>query len=413
MKRCRAALAVAAGVALAMAWPSARQRDVIIDVIIIEAERLVTATAAPALPGFVLVRDGKIESVSRTIPRGVEGARRLKARVVTPGLIDARTTLGLAGLTPVDDESNEASAPNQAHLRAVDAYNLREPLLRAALQSGVTTVQTGPGRADSIGGQVGIFHTAGESVSDATIRFPSALVLSLTEAAKTTYAGAAPKVPTTRMANVGLIRQAFVDAGQYARRLKDAKPPDRDLKHDALVEVLERRIPALVTAERVDEIATALRLRDEFGFRLLLAGANDATLIADRLASNQVPVLAGPPTDGPVESGTPQERARVPALLDRAGVRFAIVSGDGRVRPRVTLLQQVAGAVASGLPADAALSAVTIHAARILGLDDRLGSIERGKDADLVLFDGDPLSYATHVTAVLIGGRVVFERSGS
>lgn len=404
----RAAFALAASVAAAVAWPSAQG-----DMLIIEAERIVTATAAPELRGFVLVRDGKIESVSRTIPRGVEAARRLKARVVMPGLIDARTTLGLAGLIPSDDDSNEASAPNQAHLRAVDAYNLREPLLRAALQSGVTTVQTGPGRADSIGGQAGIFHTAAESVREATIRFPSALVLSLTEAAKTTYAGAAPKVPTTRMANVGLIRQAFVDAGQYARRLKDAKPPDRDLKHDALVEVLERRIPAVVTAERVDEIATALRLRDEFGFRLILAGANDSALLAERLASGQVAVLAGPPTDAPVEGGTPQERVRVPALLDRAGVPFAIVSGDGRERRRMTLLQQVASAVAAGLRPDAALTAVTINAARLLGLDNRLGSIEQGKDADLVLFDGDPLSYAAHVTLVIIGGRVVYERTGS
>jgi imidazolonepropionase-like amidohydrolase len=404
----RMAVALAA-IAVSVAWPSARAGDVLI----VEAEHILTSTAAPTAAGFVVVRDGKIESVTRTIPRGVQAARRLKARVVTPGLIDARTTLGLAGLISVDDDSNEASAPNQAHLRAVDAYNLREPLLRAALQSGVTTVQSGPGRADSIGGQAGIFHTAGESVGAATIRFPSALVLSLTEAAKTTYAGAAPKLPTTRMANVGLIRQAFVDAGQYARRLKDAKPPDRDLKHDALVDVLERRIPALITAERVDEIATALRLRDEFGFRLLIAGANDATLLAERLARDQVAVLAGPPTDAPVESGTPQERARVPALLDRAGVAFAIVSGDGRERPRLTLLQQAASAVAAGLRPDAALIALTITPARLLGLDNRLGSIESEKDADLVLFDGDPLSYATRVTAVIIAGRVVFERTGS
>ena len=378
------------------------------DLIVIEAERIMTMTAAPPEPGFIIVRGGKIESIARTLPRDAQRALTLKARTVTPGLIDARTVLGLAGLIRQDDDRDETSAPNTAHLRAIDAFNLREPLLRWALQSGVTTVQAGPGRANSIGGQAGIFHTAGDSTAEATLRFPSSVVFSLTEAAKTTYASR--NRLNTRMASVGLIRQAFIDAEQYGRQIKDAKPPDRDLKSESLGAVLEGRVPAIVTAERVDEIATALRLRDEFKFSLVLAGASDATLMASRLAAERAPVLVGPPDEGPVESGTPQVRAQVPARLQQAGAPFALVSGDGNERPRLSLLQLAAAAVSAGLPADAALAAVTIQPARILGIADRIGSIEPGKVADLVLFDGDPLSYATRVTAVLIGGRVVFDR---
>jgi imidazolonepropionase-like amidohydrolase len=406
-RRPRWLAALAGGVALAFVLADAALSQG--DLTVIEAERIVTGTAAPSGPGVILLRGGKIESVARALPAGRQPSVRLKAKVVTPGLIDARTTLGLAGLGQEDDDRDERSAPNTAHLRAIDAFNLQEPLLRGALQNGVTTVQAGPGRANSIGGQAGIFHTAGGSVADATLRFPSAVVLSLTEAAKTTYASGRARL-NTRMANVGLIRQAFIDADQYTRRQKEAKPPDRDLKHEALAAVLGGGVPAIVTAERVDEIATALRLRDEFKFRLVLAGASDATLLAARLAAEQAPVLIGPPHEGPIESGTVQGRAQVPAQLHQAGVRFALASGDGAERPRLSLLQQAAAAVAAGLPADAALAAITIQPARILGIDDRVGAIEPGKDADLVLFDGDPLSYATRVTAVLIGGRVVFER---
>ncbi len=400
LARCLAGGALAA--CLCVGLPSAAQ----IDVTLIEAENVFTGVSGTGGSGVIVVRDGRIESIARTRPPG-SPAPHFTAKAVTPGLIDARTVVGLAGLIREDDDSNETSSPNGAHLRAIDAFNLREPLLKEALRGGVTTIQSGPGRANSIGGQAAIFHTSAASTAEATIRFPSAVVFSLTEAAKTTYADRSRL--NTRMANVGLIRQAFIDAEHHARQPSDSGAAARNLANESLGTVLGGSVPAVITAERVDEIATALRLRDEFKFRLVLAGVSDATLLASRLAKEQVPVLIGPPYEGPAESGTLQDREQLPARLHQAGVRFALASGDGEYRPGFGLLKQAAAAVSGGLPTDAALAAVTIQPARILGIDDRVGSIEPGKDADLVLYNGDPLSYSTRVTHVFIGGRLVFQ----
>jgi imidazolonepropionase-like amidohydrolase len=378
---------------------------------IIKAQKIMTAGDAGTVgPALIVVRDGKITSVDLDSGESQPaGAQVLSAKVVTPGLIDARTTLGLSGLIPVDDDRDEVSGPNQAHLRAIDAFNLREPMLEHALRSGVTLVQTGPGTANSMGGQAGLFKTHGSSTEKVTVRFPSGLVVALTESAKMTY-GKERKFPTTRMANVGLIRQAFVDAERYDKLRAGDDPPPRDLSKEALALVLNKQIPVLISAERVDEIATARRLAEEFGWVWALVGASAAHLVLEHLAEASVPVLLGPPGNYAYKDDASETTLSLPADMARRGIPFALVSGDDEAAPHVTLVERAQRAVRNGLSAERALRAITIDAARILRIDDRVGSVEAGKDADLVLYDGDPFSYATRVEAVLVNGKVAYQR---
>lgn len=336
-------------------------------------------------------------------------ALRLVARVVTPGLIDARTTLGLAGVLPVDDDDNETSGPIQVAVRAVDAYDLTEPMLRHAVRRGVTVVQSGPGDANSIGGQAGIFRTDAATTSDALIQSPSAIVITLTEPAKMTYADQL-RLPTTRMANVGLIRQALLDAERYRELRATTDPPERDLKHEALAQLLDDELPAVVAASRVDEIATALRLADEFGFRMVIVGGADAHFVADKLAARDVPVLVSPPGDVLYQRASPDAVLSVPAVLVEHGVTVALVSGDAASASRTDLLSHAARAVRHGLSAEDGMRAITSTPARLLGIDDRFGSIETSKVADLVLLTGDPFDGTSQIRAVLVSGRVVHHR---
>ena len=379
--------------------------------IIIRAAKVVTSTAQGTIgPAVVVVKDGKITSVSSTSPGGLSSdVVRLEASFLTPGLIDARTTLGLSGLIPADEDRDEMTGPDQSHLRAIDAFDLSDPMLEHALRSGVTIVQSGPGKANSIGGQAGIFKTYADSTENATVRFPSALVFSLTESAKMTY-GKDRGFPSTRMANVGLIRQAFVDAEHYRKLTASEEPPDRDLKKEALALVLEGQISALVSAERVDEIATAMRLADEFDFKLMIVGATHAHLLVDQLAASPVAVLLGPPGDAVFRTEWTGDLVELPSRLNERRVPFVLVSGDDEIAPRVSLLERAQFAIRGGLDQEQALKAITIDAARLLGIDDRVGSVEIGKDADLVLYDGGPFSSATKVVAVLVDGKIAFQR---
>jgi imidazolonepropionase-like amidohydrolase len=375
---------------------------------VIQADRIMTSTAQGTVgPGFIVVEEGKIISVTTRRPSGIpETAWILHADFVAPGFIDARTTLGLSGLHSADDDRDETSGPNQAHLRALDAFDLEDAMVGHALRGGVTTVQAGPGDANSIGGQAGIFKLYAETVSDAVVRFPSAVVFSLDESAKATY-GQTNRFPTTRMANVGLIRQALLDADRYQAQAREDDPPARSLKKEALAMVMDGSLPALISAERADELNTALRLGEEFGFALNIVGGADAQLVLERLAGADVPILLGPAGDAALRSEAGERMVERAARLEEEGIPFALVTGDDENASRLRLLDLARAAVRGGLSPEEALEAITIAPARILGVDDSLGSIEEGKDADMVLFDGDPLEASTRVLAVFVNGKAV------
>jgi imidazolonepropionase-like amidohydrolase len=340
--------------------------------------------------------------------------RVFEGAVVTPGLIDTHSVVGLNGLDNVaaDQDADERSGANQAGLRAIDGFNPREPGLAWLLRHGVTTVQSGPGEANPIGGLAGVFRTHGTTVEDMTLRFPSALVMTLGEPPKETYAEAKTG-PLSRMGTAALIRQAFVAARKQAEKKsgKDEDPPGRDLGTEALLLALRAEIPTLITARRRDDIATALRIAREFSLDLHLADAVDGYLMARELWEAGVPVHAGPVMErlGPLE--TLNASFEGPAILAAAGVPITFQSGYEAYVPKVrVVLFEAAVAAAYGLGPERALRALTSEAAEQLGVADRVGSLESGKDADLVVWDGDPFEYATHVLAVIVRGEVAYLR---
>lgn len=383
----------------------------------IVADRLFTMSEAGTLEnGVVLIEGDKIRQIGPETSISVpEGYQMYHAKVATPGLIDAHSYVGLTGVYNVlaDQDMDENTDPNTADLRAIDGFNPTEKLVSYALRYGVTTVQVGPGPSNPIAGQAGIFKTYGKTVDETLLKFPSAVIFNLGEKPKAAF-GSKNKAPTTRMATAALIRRALNEAKVYAQKRqseKQEKRPKFDARKEALAKVVNREIPAIITCHRSDDIMTALRIAKEFNLRLILDGATEGYLIREEIKRAGVPVLVAPTMQrlGTIETlNSTYENA---AFLWHAGIPFAIQSGFESYVPKTRIILFEAGiATANQLPEEEALKAITLYPAQILGIDDRLGSLEAGKDADIVLFDGDPLEYLTHVTVVFVSGKVVYSR---
>ncbi|MBL8863097.1 MAG: amidohydrolase family protein [Planctomycetes bacterium] len=380
----------------------------------IRAGLLHTAESAPIRDAVVVVRAGQIAAfgpaASTPIPTGM---RTLSAAVVTPGIVDAHCVIGLAGHLnqPHDQDQHDPSGPIQPELRAIDAYNARERLVEWVRGFGVTTLHTGHGPNALITGQTLIAKTRGGTVDEAVIVPRAMIAATLGKDARGDGPG---KGPGTAGKQVALLREALIGAQEYAVKVANAggdaaKRPDRDLRKEALVDVLQQKVPLLVTAQRHQDIESALRLQREFGFRLVLDGAAEAYVVLDSIRAAVVPVLAHPPMArfwGELENAS----RSTPTKLRDAGILFAFQSGYESYVPKTrVVLYEAAIAAAHGLGPDAALRAITIDAARILGVEARLGSVAVGKDGDFALYDGDPFEYTSHCLATVIEGSVVFE----
>lgn len=384
----------------------------------IYAGRVHTVSDGTVENGVVYVEDGKIAYAG---PRGPfnlpPGVPVLTAAEVTPGLIDTHTAVPLAGEYNItaDQDLDERTNPNQADLRVLDAFNPSEPLLQFLLEQGVTVAHATPGHANVIGGQTGIFRTHGSSVEDMTVRYPHAMMFNLGVRPKQTYPG---KAPGTRMGTSALIRNALQAAVNYGRKKeasagnKDSSPPDVDLKLEALLPIVRGERPAMFTAHRSDDILTSLRLSGEFKLKPVLALATEGYLVRDQLAKAQVPVIAHPPMQRVGGLETYNSFLGNAAALSDAGLPVAICSSVESYVPKTRVIRwEAAIGMVYGLGHERALRTITLDAAKILGIDDRFGSLEVGKEADIVLYDGDPFENATHVTHVVSGGRLVFRRS--
>jgi imidazolonepropionase-like amidohydrolase len=374
------------------------------------ASRIHTVGSGTIANGVVVVENGKITGVHKEgewNAATVEGAHLIRIAEVTPGLIDAHSCVGLSGAynVPADQDQDEASDPNQADLRALDGFNPDEPLLEYLRQNGVTVIHAVPGRINVIGGQTGVFRTIGRTAPAMGLKFPAGLLVNLGETPKSTYPG---KGPLTRMAVANLVRTAFAQA----REGGDDKKP-RNAKLEALKPFLRGELPVYFSAHRADDILTGLRLADEFKLKPVLDLATEAYLIGDRVADSKAPVVVHPTMQ---RAGSSMETlnsqvANASALADR-GIAVAIGTGfEGYVPKTRVLRYEAAMAAANGLGRERALKAITLDAAKLLGVADRFGSIEVGKAADLVLYDGDPFENATHVTHTLIDGKIVWDRA--
>jgi imidazolonepropionase-like amidohydrolase len=377
----------------------------------VRGETVYTMAGSPIRDGVVLIRNGKIERVGAasevTIPSGY---KTLRAKVVTPGLIDARSVVGLSGYMnqPHDQMQLELSASIQPELRAIDAYDAREKLVEWLRRFGVTTLHTGHAPGALMSGQTMIVKTVGDEVDDAVV-VPSAAVAATLGSAGMGQAG---KSPGTRAKQISMLRAELLKAKEYDAKqtaAKEDQKPSRDLRQEILVRVLKREIPLLVSAQRAQDIVSALRLAKEFNLRIILDGAAESYLVVDEIKAAGVPVIIHPTmyrASGEMENLSMETAA----TLRKAGIQVALQSGYETYVPKTrVVLFEAAVAAANGLTVEEALATVTTGAARILGINNRVGSLEAGKDADLALFDGDPFEYTSHVIGVVINGQIVSE----
>jgi imidazolonepropionase-like amidohydrolase len=371
---------------------------------------IVHTMAGPAITnGVVLIQGGKIERVGAAADVAIPaGYTTLNAAVVTPGLIDAHTVLGLSGYLNQDHDQDqiERSLAIQPDLSAVDAYNPREALVEWARGYGVTTLHTGHAPGQLVAGQTMIVKTRGRTVDEALVNPFAMVAATLGESARAEGA----KSPGTRAKMAAMLRGELLKAQQYARKRAtedEDKRPARDLKAEVLMRVLAGEVPLLITVHRSHDILTALRIAEEFDIKIVLDGVSEAYEVIDQIKQAQVPVIIHP-TMYRARGETENLSFETASKLKAAGIPVALQSGFESYVPKSRLvLFETAIAAANGLSFEQALGTITIEAAQILGIADRAGSLEAGKDADLALYDGDPFEYTTHCIGVVIEGEVV------
>jgi imidazolonepropionase-like amidohydrolase len=380
----------------------------------VHAGRVHTVAGGTIEDGVVLVEDGLIKAVGKygdvKIPAGVP---ELRAAHVTPGLIDAMCSVGIAGamnLKKADLDQDELSDPNQADLRVLDSFNPNEPLLAFVREQGVTVLHAMPGPANVIAGQTGIFRTYGTTAEKMKIRFPAGMLMNLGENPKSTYSG---KFPSTRMGVANLIRNTLIQAQAYEKKKATAKePPSPNLKYEAIEPLLTKKLPVFIAAHQSNDIITALRLAKEFDLDPVLTHVSDGYLVADSLVESKTPILMHPTMQRPGSIETFNTSLRTAAVLTDKKIPLAIGTGfEGYVPKTRVLRYEAAVAAANGLGFERALASITREPAKILGIADKYGTLEPGKVADIVLYDGDPFEHATHVTYTIVGGRVTYDRA--
>jgi imidazolonepropionase-like amidohydrolase len=390
----------------------------------IRGETIYTMAGPPIRNGVVLIREGKIAAIGNRNAIAIpEGTRELDAKIVTPGLVDAHSTVGLTGVfnIPHDQDQIEHSSPIQPELRAVDAYNAKEELVDWVRSFGVTTVHTGHSPGELVSGQTMIVKTAAPTVEKAVLIETRAVAATLSSEAQKQ----GRESPGTRSKMMSMLRGELIKAREYRAKRQAAdredasgegatkegkkEPPPRDLRMETFVRVLDRDVPLMITAQRSQDISNALRLAKEFEIDVWLDGASESYLLVDEIRAANVPVIIHPMMARP-NGELRNFSLETPAKLLASGVSVVFQSGyEGYVPKTRVVLFEAAKSVANGLSFAQALAAITREPARLLGVSDRVGSLEIGKDGDVALYDGDPFEYTTHCVGVVIDGRVVSE----
>lgn len=377
---------------------------------------VVPVSQEPIENGVVLVTDGVIEAVGTASDVPVPEAATVvdaAGKWVLPGFIESHGHVGIheEANGPAGDDTNEMTTPNTAAVRAIDAINIDDEGFRDALSGGVTSVVVKPGSGNPIGGQTVAIKTWGGRIIDEQVIHEAVSVKSaLGENPKRVY-GAKNTTPSTRLGVAMIIREAFVAAQNYRVQRENAelegKPFERDLAKETLARVLDGELAWDQHTHRHDDIATALRLADEFGYRLVVNHGTEAHKIADVLAERDVPVIFGPMFTSRSKVELRDRAIANLATLANAGVRVAITT-DHPVVPINFLVYQAALAVKDGLPRQTALEALTVNPAAFLRLDDRVGSLTPGLDGDVVVWSGDPLDVNSRAERVYINGAEVY-----
>jgi imidazolonepropionase-like amidohydrolase len=370
--------------------------------IAVRGETVWTMTGNPISNGVVLINNGKITAVGPAASVQIPANYKvIEAKVVTPGLIDAHTVIGLNGYLnqPHDQMGLDGTGSFQPELRAIDAYNAEEVLIDWVRSFGVTTIHTGHQPSALASGQTMIAKTTGKNVDQATV-IPTAMISVTLGGAGM---GSGGRSPGTRAKQASMLRAELIKAQENAKKTEQPRDP----RSAIMIRVVKGEVPLLVTAERAHDILTAIRIAKEFDIKIVLDGVSDGHTIIDDIKASGFPVIVHPTMAraGGDRQNLSMENA---AKLRAAGIPVALQSGyEGYVPKTRVVLFEAAVAAAFGLSQRDALATITIDAARILGIDNRVGSIAVGKDADLALYNGDPFEYTTHCIGTIINGVVV------
>ncbi|HZK44411.1 MAG TPA: amidohydrolase [Syntrophomonadaceae bacterium] len=374
----------------------------------IKGGKIITMASAGVINDGIILVDGEtIKAVGQdvTIPVGCK-VYDMTGKYIVPGFIDTHTHIGLdEEIYRIEgNDVNEIGNPITPYLRAVDGVNLFDPAFTDALKGGVTRSLSMPGSANIIGGQAVFLKHLAENVSDMIYKTTYGLKAALGENPKRVYAQE-KKAPRTRMANASLLREALYKASKVIEKGNEDSNPEEDFKQEAIIKVLKKQIPLHVHAHRADDILTALRIKDEFDFDLIIQHGTEAFLVADELLKRDVPVFLGPLLVNRAKVEMKEVSFKNAARLAEKGIKFSIIS-DHPVIPIEHLRLYAALAVREGLDEEIALQALTTNAAQILNVDDELGSISIGKRADLVVYDYHPFEFKAKVLMAVVDGVI-------
>lgn len=385
--------------------------------IFIKNGKIFTMTGEVIENGCILIKDGKIFEVGKDLVAPLDAkVVDAEGRMVLPGFVEAHSHLGMweEGIGFEGSDGNEMVDPVTPHLRAIDGINPMDISFKEAYIGGVTAAVTGPGSANVIGGMAVALKTYGKRVDDMIIREPIAMKIAFGENPKRVYESQ-KKSPITRMATAAILRENLFKAKNYLKRKELAKEdpskmPEFDMKMEALAKVLKKEIPLKAHAHRADDIFTALRIAKEFDVDITLDHCTEGHLIADYLAEEGKGAIVGPTLSNRSKFELKNLTFDTPRILHEAGVKVAITT-DSPVIPLQYLPICAGLAHKSGLDEMEALKAITINAAEIVGIDDRVGSIEVGKDADIVIYDSNPIKdidCKTYMT--IINGEIIYKK---
>ena len=370
--------------------------------------------------GILHIREGKIDAICRKSeiaiePEPGEQVLVVKKGIIMPGIIEAHCHLGITeekkGME--GDDCNETVNPLTPYLRAVDAVNTMDAAFDDAVRAGITSAMIGPGSSNVVGGQFAFLKTKGRRVDDLVVKAPAAMKVAFGENPKVNYSGQ-NKSPATRMAIAGMLRQELSEAASYLERKEKAQKSgeyfEKDFKKECWIPVLRREIPLKAHAHRVDDIFTAIRIAREFHLRMTLDHCSEGHLIADQLAGEGFPAIVGPDLASRNKIEVQNMAFKTAGILNRAGVMTAITTDHP-----VSLIQSLpicAGlAVKAGLPMEEGYKAITAYPAQICGVADRVGSLRVGMDADIAIFDGNPMEVFTRTLYTIIDGKIVYDAS--
>ena len=367
--------------------------------------------------GYLLIRDGKIRDLgwgdpaSELLLEEKEELLDVDGALVMPGMIEAHCHIGITeqkkGME--GDDCNENVEPVTPFLRAIDAINPMDAAFDDAIRAGITSAMVGPGSSNVVGGQFAFLKLKGRRLDELIVKAPAAMKVAFGENPKVNFSGQG-KTPVTRMAIASLLREELTKARQYCeKRKQNPKDFQKEYRYECWVPVFEGQIPLKAHAHRVDDIFTAIRIAREFGLKLTLDHCSEGHLIAEELAEEGFPAIVGPDLTSRNKIEVQNVAFKTVGILNRAGLLTAITTDHP-----VSLIQSLpicAGfAVKMGLDLEEAYKCLTIHPARICGVADRVGSLEVGKDADIAIFDGNPMEVFTNTLYTLIDGKIVYSR---